>query len=110
MTIASKILGQVLPSATTDTSIYTVPASASATVTSIVVCNTSVQSGTTYRIAVKASADTLSLKNYIVYEATIDPKETATIIVGVTLATGDSVRAYTSAATVSFSCFGVERT
>lgn len=110
MTITAKILGQSLPAVTTDTAIYTVPAAASANVTSIVVCNTSITAGTTYRVAVKPSADTLSVKNYVVYEANIDPKETVTLILGITLATGDSVRAYTSAATVSFSAFGVERT
>jgi guanyl-specific ribonuclease Sa len=110
MTMTAKILGQVAPAATTDTAIYTVPASTSASVASIVVCNTSTTTSTTFRLAVKANADTLAAKNYLVYEQTIDPKETVTLTLGISLGTGDSVRAYVTLATVSFSAFGVERT
>ena len=56
MATTYKVLGQSNPSATTETTLYTVPASSSTVVSTIAIAN---QAGTaaTYRIAIRPSAD-----------------------------------------------------
>ena len=54
MTDVIKVLGQVAPSATTATTLYTVPDLTLTTVSSLVVCNRS-GSGVTYRVSVRVA-------------------------------------------------------
>ena len=102
-----KVLRQSNPSATTLTTLYTVPSSTSTVVSSIVVCN---QAGTaaTYRIAVRPAGATVAAQHYIVYGSTVAASDSTIITLGMTLATTDVVSVYSSSATTSFVLFGSE--
>jgi hypothetical protein len=102
-----KVLGQSNPSATTLTTLYTVPSSTSTVVSSIVVCN---QAGTaaTYRIAVRPAGATVAAQHYIVYGSTVAASDSTIITLGMTLATTDVVSVYSSSTTTSFVLFGSE--
>lgn len=108
MATTYKVLGQSNPSATTETTLYTVPASSSTVVSTIAIAN---QAGTaaTYRIAIRPSADaTTAAKHWIVYGATVAASDSTFLTLGVTLATGDVIRVYASTANLSFNAFGSE--
>ena len=103
-----KILGQSNPAATTETVLYTVPAATSTVGSSIVICNQTATAAT-YRIAVRPSAAGSTLaQHWIVYGATVAASDSTVITMGVTLATGDTVRVFASTANLSFSLFGSE--
>jgi hypothetical protein len=103
-----KVLAQAAPSATTESTLYTVPAGYSAVVSTIAITNQAGSSGT-YRIAVRPAADaTTTQKHYIVYGATVAASDSILLTLGLTLATGDVVRVYASSANMSFSAFGSE--
>jgi hypothetical protein len=78
MATTYKILGQVNPAATTETSLYVPGAGASTVVSSIVICNQAASSAT-YRIAVTSSTSTSTAalsKEWIVYGATLAAADT----------------------------------
>jgi len=103
-----KILGQASPSATTATTLYTVPSSTQAVVSSITVCNRD-SGAATYRLAIKAAADgSVGTQSYIVYDATIPANTTTAYTLGVTLGAGDLVSVYASTGTVTFHAYGSE--
>jgi glucose-6-phosphate dehydrogenase assembly protein OpcA len=102
-----KVLGQSNPSATTLTTLYTVPSSTSTVASSIVVCNQAATAAT-YRIAVSPAGATAEAKHYIVYGSTVGASDSTIITLGMTLATTDVVRVYSSSATTSFVLFGSE--
>ena len=102
-----KVLGQSNPSATTATTLYTVPASTDAVVSTISVCNRAATSGT-YRIAIRPAGATLANSHYIAYDSAITANNTTFITVGVTLDTTDVITVYASSADMTFSAFGTE--
>lgn len=107
MAITYKVLGQSNPSATTATSLYTVPSSTSAVCSTITICN---QAGTagTFRIAVRPAGATLSAEHYIAYDTSIPANDVLTMTIGITLATTDVITVYASSANMSFNLFGSE--
>jgi hypothetical protein len=108
MATTYKVLAQNNPSATTETTLYTVPSSTSSVVSTISICNQAGTSGT-YRIAVRPSADaSTTAKHWIVYGATVAANDSIMLTLGLTLATGDVIRVYGSSANLSFSAFGSE--
>jgi hypothetical protein len=104
-----KVLGQQSPSATTLTTLYTVPASTSAVISTLVVCNTA-SGATTYRIAVRPAGATVATQHYVAYDAALPANDTVTLTLGVTLATTDVISVYAGAASVAFAAYGVEIT
>jgi hypothetical protein len=109
MAITYKILGQSNPTAQTVTTLYTVPSSTSAIVSTISVCN-QVSSSGTFRLAVRPTADSLAAKHYINYDTTIPANDTLTLTLGITLGAADLIVANTSSSNISFSIFGSEVT
>ena len=107
MATTYKVLGQVNPSATTATTLYTVPAATATVVSTISVCNQA-STAATYRIAVRPAGATLAAQHYIVYGATVPASDSSMITVGLTLATTDVVTVYASSATLSFNAYGSE--
>jgi glucose-6-phosphate dehydrogenase assembly protein OpcA len=107
MATTYKVLGQSNPSATTATTLYTVPSSTSTVVSTISICN---QAGSTasYRIAVRPAGATLAAQHYLAYDIYIAANDTTALTLGITLATTDVVTVYASSATLSFSAFGSE--
>lgn len=107
MATTYKVLGQSAPSATTLTTLYTVPAATSSVVSTIAICN---QAGTsaTYRIAVRPAGASIAAQHYIVYGATVAASDSVLLTLGVTLATTDVISVYASSSTMSFTVFGSE--
>lgn len=107
MATTYKVLGQSTPTASTATTLYTVPSSTQAVVSSIVVCNVS-QIPAVFRIAIRPDGEALANKHYIIYDNSISPQETITLTLGVTLGDTDVVSVYSTVANVSFNLFGSE--
>ena len=101
-----KVLGQSNPSATTATSLYTVPASTSV-VSSISVANLTATAAT-FRIAVRPAGATLANEHYIGYDITVGASDSTVITVGLTLATTDVITVYASTDDLVFQAFGSE--
>lgn len=102
-----KVLGQVAPSATTLTTLYTVPASTSTLVSQIVVSNRST-SNRTFRVAVRPAGAGISNEHYIAYDMTVLANDSVIVPGGFTLATTDVVSVYASTTDLSFNIFGAE--
>jgi glucose-6-phosphate dehydrogenase assembly protein OpcA len=107
MATTYKVLAQLAPSATTATTLYTVPSATSAVVSTIVVANRAA-SPATYRIAVQPAGATLANQHYIAYDVTVGASDSTTLTLGITLATTDVVTVYSSTANLSFNVFGSE--
>jgi glucose-6-phosphate dehydrogenase assembly protein OpcA len=107
MATAYKVLGQSNPSATTATTLYTVPSATSTVVSTIVVCNQT-SSAATYRIAVRPAGATLAAQHYVAYDVTVGANDSTALTLGLALATTDVITIYASTANLSFSAFGSE--
>jgi glucose-6-phosphate dehydrogenase assembly protein OpcA len=109
MATTYKVLGQLAPSATTATTLYTVPSATETIVSTIVVANRD-SSSATYRIAIRPDGATLSNEHYIAYQVTVGASDSTTITLGITLNAADVVTVYASTANLSFNIFGSEIT
>jgi hypothetical protein len=107
MATTYKVLAQSKPSATTLTDAYTVPASTSAIVSTISVCNQSA-TATSFRVSVAVAGLADTAKQYIHYDVAIPGNDTYVATLGITLAATDVVRVYNTLATLSFNVYGVE--
>jgi hypothetical protein len=105
--MAKKVLGQVNPSATTATTLYTVPSAKSAVISTLVICNQAASSAT-YRIAVRPAGAALAAVHYVAYDIVVGASDSTALTLGITLATTDVVTVYASTATVSFHAYGDE--
>jgi hypothetical protein len=105
--MAKKVLGQVNPSATTATTLYTVPSGKTAVISTLVVANLST-SAATYRIAVRVAGSALSNEEYIAYDVALSANDSTALTLGITLAATDVVTVYASSANVAFNAFGDE--
>ena len=99
------VLGQVAPSATTATTLYTVPSGKDAVVSTIVVANRDVTVGS-YRIAIRPAGATLSNEHYIAYDVFVDALDSTAITLGITLSPTDVITIYASTGNFTFSAFG----
>lgn len=106
MSSTYKVLGQVSPSATTETSIYTVPASTSAVCSTLSICNCGIS--TQVRVAVCPGGAATANKHFVVYDAVVNQYDSMFLTLGITLAATDVVRVYAGTADVSFGLFGSE--
>ena len=104
-----KVLGQVAPSATALTVLYTVPSSTEAVVSTIAICNRS-SSKITVRVSVAVGGATDSPEQYIMYDVDVESYGYLLATIGLTLAATDVVRVYASSGDASFSLFGTEIT
>lgn len=108
MATTYKVLGQSAPSATTNTTLYTVPSATSTVASTLSVCNRG--ASTSFRVAVRPAGATIADQHYIVYDNFVNQYDSVFLTLGVTLATTDVVTVYAGAATLSFSLFGSEIT
>lgn len=106
--MAKKVLGQSNPSATTATTLYTVPSAKSTVISTLTVCNLSTTTAATYRIAVRPAGASLANSHYIAYDVTVGAADTTALTLGITLDATDVVTVYASTANVTFSAFGDE--
>mgnify|MGYP005833723633 CR=1 FL=1 len=105
MAVVRGCLGQLAPSADTETDLYTVPANKNATVR-VIATNRSTQA--TIRITIAKDGDATENKQYIAYEQILagnDSVSTAVIIIG----GNDVIRVRANSANVSFCCSGIEQ-
>lgn len=109
MPAAYKVLGQSNPSATTLTTLYTVPAATSAVASTLSICNIGT-SAATYRVAVRPAGATVANQNYVVYDAAVGANDSVLLTLGLSLATTDVVSVYASSANVAFNLYGSEIT
>jgi glucose-6-phosphate dehydrogenase assembly protein OpcA len=105
--MAKKVLGQVNPSATTATTLYTVPSAKSAVISSLTICNQA-SSAATFRVAVRPAGATLAALHYVAYDVAVGAADTTVLTLGITLATTDVVTVYASTANISFNAYGDE--
>jgi hypothetical protein len=103
-----KVLGQINPSATANTTLYTVPSLTSTVCSTLSICNLGVS--TTYRVAVRPAGEALANKHYIAYDAALQSTDSVFLTLGITLANTDVVTVYAGTANLSFSLFGTELT
>mgnify|MGYP001564129627 CR=1 FL=1 len=103
-----KVLAQSNPVAATLTNAYTVPASTSTVISSIVVCNRG--AATSFRISIAVAGAANDDKQYLYYDIAITANNTFSAVLGITLAATDVVRVYATLATLSFNIFGIEVT
>lgn len=104
-----KVLAQLAPSATTDTTLYTVPASTETVISTLVVCNRAASTAT-YDIAIRPNGATLANLHYIARNVTVGASDSTTITLGITLDAADVITVRASTADLSFSAFGSEIT
>lgn len=107
MATTYKVLGQSAPSATTATTLYTVPSSTQAVISTIAVCNRAATAGT-FRIAIRPNGASLANEHYIAYDSTVGANDSTFLTIGVTLGDTDVITVYASSANQSFSAFGSE--
>jgi glucose-6-phosphate dehydrogenase assembly protein OpcA len=105
--MAKKVLGQVNPSATTATTLYTVPSAKSTVVSTLVVANLA-STAATYRIAIRPAGAALAANQYIAYDVALSANDSTALTLGITLATTDVITVYASSANVNFTAFGDE--
>ena len=105
--MAKKVLGQVNPSATTATTLYTVPSAKSSVISSLTVCNQASTSAT-FRIAVRPGGATLAAVHYVAYDVAVGAADTTCLTLGITLTATDVVTVYASTANISFHAYGDE--
>ena len=102
-----KVLGQSNPSATTATTLYTVPSATQTIVSTVTVCNQAATAGT-YRIAVRIAGAALATAQYVAYDISLPANTTDTLTLGLTLGATDVVTVYASSANFSFNAYGSE--
>lgn len=107
MTATYKVLGQAAPSATTNTTLYTVPAATQTVVSTLTICNRAA-TATTYRIAARPAGAAIANEHYLVYDAALAANTTTALTLGISLATTDVLTIYAGSANVTFAAFGVE--
>lgn len=107
MADAIKVLGQLDPSATTTTTLYTVPDLTQTTVSSLIVCNRT-GGAVTFRVSIHVNDATADDKQFIYYDKSVATGESFTAVLGLTLGQNDVVKVYASATGLSFNMFGVE--
>lgn len=108
MAATYKVLGQVIPAATTNTTAYTVPGGKTAVISTITVCNQSVSAQSFFRIAIRVAGAALTASQYIAFDTFLDFKETKAFTLGITLGATDVVTVYSTTGNVSFGVFGSE--
>jgi hypothetical protein len=110
MARAYKILGQSSPSANVLTTLYTVPASNSAIISSITIANLdeSTANGAAFRIAANASGSATANANYLAYGINVPGRDAITLTLGITLAAGSQISVNANSALLAFSAFGTE--
>jgi hypothetical protein len=104
-----KVLGQVAPSAASDTALYTVPTVTSAVVSTLTICNRDPVSAV-FRVAVRPAGAGLANQHYVYYDTPLGGNATFAATLGLTLNATDVVTVRASTTYLSFSLFGTEIT
>lgn len=106
MATSYKVLGQSNPAATTDTTLYTVPAATETVVSTITVANLGTTG--TFRVAVRPAGASIANQHYVVYDATLNANDSITLTLGITLQATDVITVRASNTSFAFQAFGSE--
>ena len=102
-----KVLGQRNPAATTQETIYTVPADTNAVCSTLTINNFGTTDATVRtRVKINNAADANA--QFVLYDFAIAAKDTLFFSFGATLNAGDVKTVFASTASVAFSLFGTE--
>ena len=108
MATSYKILGQAHLTTTSDTDIYTCPASTETIISTLIVANIGT-AATTFNIALREDGDTLADKHYIAKEVPIAANDSTTLTLGMALEATDVVTcAAGTGNALSINLFGAE--
>jgi hypothetical protein len=104
-----KVLGQVDLQSQTLTTLYTVPSSTEAVISSVIIANRAA-TATTFRLAVRPNGAAISDQHYLAFDVPIAANDSTTLTLGLTLDAADvlSVNAAGTASRLSFNAFGAE--
>jgi hypothetical protein len=104
-----KMLGQAAPSATTETTLYTVPAGKSARCGMLMACNRGAAAAT-FRVSISVGGGATANKDYIYYDLTIAAYDSflLDLLNGVNVSATDIIRVYASTGDMSFNLSGEE--
>lgn len=102
-----KVLGQSAPSATTDTTLYTVPSATETIISTIVIANRGASAGS-YRIAIRPNGATLANSHYVAFDVAIAANDSTALTLGITIDASDVVTVRASSADMTFTAFGSE--
>lgn len=110
MATVRKILGQNKPAATTDATLYTVPAATDTVISSIVVSEVNGVAAT-FRICVDSAGGTTTVNSKsIAWNVAIPANGIVTLNLGITLPAAATVVIQASTANCTFTAFGQENT
>lgn len=108
MAFGYKVLGQVAPTNTSNTNIYTVPTNREAIISNIAVANVT-GSAALYEIYVRVGGAAAGASNALVFDASAAGNTTTFIQGGITLSAGDIITVQTNTANaITFHVFGTE--
>jgi hypothetical protein len=111
VTKSYKIAGQAAPSATTNTTLYTVPADTTFIASTLCLVNRDTSgAASAFRVAVVKNGETIDTKHYIEYDKLLESRGSRKLTLGMSLSAGDAIVVYADTANLSFSLFGVEIT
>jgi hypothetical protein len=100
-----RVLGQSAPSATTNTDVYTSPASTQTVISTLTVANRAATAAT-FRLAVRPGGTAIANQHYIAFDSPVAANDATNLTLGITLAATDVVTVYASTANLSFNLFG----
>ena len=106
MTTTYKTLAQSIPSATTNTDIYTVGASTSTVASTLSICNQGATNATV-NVAIRVAGAAITAKQYILFTMPINAYQSIFLTLGITLGAA-VITVYATTANVSFNLFGSE--
>ena len=107
MTTTYKTLAQSIPSATSNTDIYTVPAITSTVASTLSICNQGATNATV-NVAIRVAGAAITAKQYILFTMPINAYQSIFLTLGITLGAADVITVYATTANVSFNLFGSE--
>jgi hypothetical protein len=103
-----KILGQVTPTANTNSNVYVVPAGYQAVVSTVSFCNANTTANSTVTMYAVKDGEQPSNTNIITNQAILPLKDTLIFTIGMTLAPGDRIVANTLRGDIGATVFGSE--
>ena len=105
-----KVLGQSNPAVQTYTTLYTVPASTQAVISTISICNANTSSNANYSIAVRPAGETIVARHFLTSNNVVGALDTIMLTVGLTLGNTDVITVWTTSPNISFGLYGSEVT
>lgn len=99
------ILAQLAPAVTTETVLFTVPATRKGLIGEIIICNRQ-GSPASFRISISQLGAATTAKDYLYFDFPIVGNDTFSTDLGVTLNATDVMRVYAGSANLTFTLFG----